>query len=615
MRISRVGIAIAFCLAAAAVGPATVAAGERVLRSHGLAMHGDLKYPADFSHFDYVEPDAPKGGELRRAAIGTFDSFNPFIIKGNPATHIGLLYDTLTANSADEPFSEYGLLAEAIETPADRSWVAFRLRQGARWHDGRPVTADDVIWSFHTLREKGAPFYRFYYGGVERVEKTGARTVQFSFKPGENRELPLILGQLPVLPRHYWEGREFGKTTLEPPLGSGPYRIGHFEPGRFLSYERVEDYWGGGLPVNAGRHNFDLLRFEYYRDETVAIEAFKSGAFDLQVENNSKYWATAYQIPAVEEGRIVKTLVAHQRPSGMQGFVFNLRRRRFQDARLRRALAFAFDFEWSNRALFYGQYARSRSYFENSELAARGLPGPGERALLEPYRGRVPEEVFTQEYQPPSSDGSGNARANLRKAVELLGEAGWEIRDGKMTERATGEALEFEVLLAQPGFERVVLPFAKNLERIGVKARVRTVDSSQYRRRADEFDFDVLVASFPQSSSPGNEQRDYWGSAAAERPGSRNLIGIRDPVVDELIELLVAAPDRESLVLRVRALDRVLQWGHYVIPHWHIDADRLLYWDKFGQPEVTPKDGVQIDAWWRDPARPPAQGPPSADPS
>jgi len=410
-----------------------------------------------------------------------------------------------------------------------------------------------------------------------------------------------------VLPRHYWEGRDFSKTSLEPPLGSGPYRVGSFEAGRFVRYQRVEDYWGADLTANAGRHNFDRLHFEYYRDETVAIEAFKSGAFDFRVENNSKYWATAYQIPAVEEGRIVKALVAHQRPSGMQGFVFNLRRKRFQDARVRQALAYAFDFEWSNKTLFYGQYTRTRSYFENSELAAHGLPGPRERALLEPYRGRLPEEVFTREYRPPTTDGSGHARANLRQAVELLKQAGWAIREAKMTELATGEVLEFEVLLAQPGFERVVLPFAKNLERIGVTARVRTVDSSQYRRRADEFDFDVLVASFAQSSSPGNEQRDFWGSAAAERPGSRNLIGIRDPVVDELIELLVAAPDRESLVLRARALDRVLQWGHYLIPHWHIDADRLLYWDKFGQPEVTPKDGAQVDAWWLDPAK--ARGP------
>ncbi|MDH3212788.1 MAG: extracellular solute-binding protein [Myxococcales bacterium] len=600
----RIRIAVPLGLVLLAGVTAGGLAGAAAAVRHGLAMHGDLRYSADFTHFDYVNPDAPRGGEIRRAEIGTFDSFNPFIIKGNPATGVGLLYDTLMVHAADEPFSLYGLLAESVETPADRSWVAFTLRPEARWHDGRPVSPEDVIWTFRTLLEQGSPAYRFYYGSVAGVEKTGPRTVKFTFAPGENRELPLILGELTVLPKHYWAGREFDKTTLEPPLGSGPYRIGRFEPGRVVTYERVADYWGKDLPVNVGRNHFDVVRFDYYRDETVAIEAFKGGEFDLRVENNSKQWATAYDIPQVADGSIRKQLFPHERTAGMQGFVFNLRRERFRDPRVRWALAHAFDFEWSNRVLFYGQYTRARSYFDNSELAATGLPSPEERTLLEPYRGRIPDEVFTTAYRPPATDGSGDIRGNLRKAVELLKEAGWEIRDGVMTNAETGETLAFEILLVQPAFERIALPFVKNLKRIGVEARVRTVDTSQYRRRMDSFDFDMTVGSWGQSRSPGNEQRDFWSSAAADREGSRNWIGIRSPAVDALVERLIAAPDRESLVARTRALDRVLQWGHYVIPHWYIGSDRIVYWNKFGRPEITPDQGVQLDTWWLAPQEP-----------
>ncbi len=577
------------------------AAGES---AHGLAMHGRLKYPADFAHFDYVDPKAPRGGELRRAAIGTFDSFNPFIIKGNPAAGVGLLYDRLAESAADEPFSAYALLAESIETPPDRSWVAFTLRPEARWHDGKPVTPGDVIWSFETLLAKGAPFYRFYYANVAGVKQTGERTVRFDFHPGENRELPLILGQLPVLPQHYWKDREFDATTLEPPLGSGPYRIASFEPGRFVRFERVEEYWGRDVPVNVGRHNFDAQRFDYYRDATVALEAFKGGSFDFRLENNSKDWATAYDVPEVEQGRIRKELIEHGRPAGMQGFVFNLRREQFRDPRVRRALAYAFDFEWSNQTLFYGQYARTRSYFDNSELAATGLPSAAELEILEPHREQLPTEVFTEEYSPPATDGSGRIRANLRRATLLLGEAGWGIQDGALTHRESGRPMRFEILLVQPGFERIVLPYVKNLKRLGVEAEVRVLaDTAQYRRRLDEFDFDMVVGSWGQSLSPGNEQREFWGSAAAERKGSRNHIGIRDPAIDALVEALIAAPDRDSLVVRTRALDRALQWGHYVVPHYHIGADRIAFWDKFGRPARVPMQGFQLDAWWVDPKR------------
>ena len=604
MRSSRLLGAVLWALALAAA-PGAAGAVEETRPSHGIAMHGDLKYPPDFKHFDYVNPNAPKGGAVRLQAIGTYDSFNPFIVKGSPAAGIGRIYETLMTASADEPFSEYGLLAESITVPKDRSWVEFRLRPEARWHDGEPVTADDVVWTFETLITKAVPFFRGYYGDVKQVEKRDARTVRFTFKSGTNRELPLILGQLIVLPKHYWAERDFTKTTLEPPLGSGSYKVGAFEPGRHVEYERVEDYWGGNLPVNVGRDNFDRIRYDYYRDGTVSVEAFKAGEYDFRSENSSKNWATAYDFPALKQGLVKKEEIPHDRSTGMQAFVFNTRRPLFQDRKVRQALAYAFDFEWSNQALFYGQYARSRSYFDNSELAATGLPGAEELAILKPYRGRVPEEVFTQAYAPPATDGSGRIRANLGRAAKLLREAGWSFDKAarKLTHQASGRTMDFEILLVSPLFERIVLPFAKNLERLGVAATVRTVDSAQYRRRLDDFDFDVVIGTWGQSLSPGNEQRNYWGSDFAGRPGSRNLVGIEDPVVDALVEGVINAADRRTLVAHVRALDRVLQWGHWVIPQWHIPYDRLVYWDRFGRPEVTPTQGVQFDAWWIDPKK------------
>jgi microcin C transport system substrate-binding protein len=583
-------------------GPAASGAPEPT-KGPGIAMHGQPRYGADFKHFDYVNPDAPKGGSVRLADSGSFDSLNPFIIKGEPAAGLGLTYDSLTVQSADEAFTEYGLLAETIETPADRSWVQFTLRAEARWHDGQPITADDLLFSFQTLREKGAPFYRFYYASVETTEKIDERTVRFVFKPGDNRELPLILGQLPVLPKHYWEGREFDKTTLEPPLGSGPYRIKSFEPGRRIVYERVADYWGKDLAVNRGRNNFDIMTYDYYRDRTVELEAFKAGQFDYRLENSAKNWATAYDVPAVRDGLLVKEEIHHNRPAGMQGFVYNTRRGQFTDPRVRAALAYAFDFEWSNKNLFYGQYKRTRSYFDNSELGATGLPGPEELKILEPFRGKIPEEVFTREYNPPATDGTGRIRDNLREGDNLLKEAGWIIKDGKRVHGQTGRPFEFVITLVSPDFERVALPFAKNLERLGVTARVRTVDTAQYLRLLENFDYDMIVFPFGQSASPGNEQRLYWGSDAADQPGSRNFVGIKDEAIDALVEQLIAAPDRESLIVRTRALDRVLQWGFYVIPHFHQDYDRIAYWAIFGRPQVTPVQGAQFDAWWVDTAK------------
>jgi len=573
--------------------------------AHGLAMHGDLKYPADFTHFDYVNPEAPKGGELRQAAMGTFDTFNPFIVKGLPAAGLGYLgqsrlYDSLMARSLDEPSSRYGLLAETVETPADRSWVAFTLRKEARWHDGRPVRVEDVIWSFNTLVEKGLPLYGLYYGNVERVEKIGERTVKFSFKPGENRELPWILGQLTVLPKHYWEKRDFGATTLEPPLGGGAYEIDSFEPGRFIKYKRRRDYWAANIPVNRGQFNFDSIRFDYYRDRDVAVEALKSDAYDIHLEYTSKKWATAYDIPAVHSGRLRKELIPDHTLKRAQGFLFNLRRPVFQDRRVRWALTHVFDFEWTNKTLFYDAYVRTRSYFQGSELAAVGLPSQAELAILEPLGDRIPPEVFTTEYQPPTTDGSGNNRKNLRTAVEMLKEAGWSVRNGKLEHTETGAPMAFEILLYDSGFERIVLPFKKNLERIGVDVTVRTIDTAQFRRRLDDYDFDVVVGNMLNSESPGNEQREFWGSEAAQRPGSRNLAGVQNSAIDEIIELIIAAPDRDALVTRCHALDRLLQWGHYQILQWHITAHPLVYWDRFGKPDTTPTQSLGINTWWFD---------------
>jgi len=566
-------------------------------------MHGDLAYPANFSHFKYANPEAPKGGVLRQYAIGTFDSFNPFIAKGNPAAGIALIYDSLMTPSKDEPFSRYGLLAESIETPSDRSWVAFTLRENARWHDGKPVSVEDVIWTFNTLIEQGSPLYGFYYAGIEKVEKAGERRVKFSFKPGENRELPLIIADLRILPKHYWEKRNFAETTLEPPLGSGPYEIAAFEAGRNVSYRRRADYWGADLPVNRGHYNFDSFRWEYYRDMSVAIEGLKADAYDIRLENSASKWATAYDIPEVRDGRLRKELIPHERSQGTQGYGFNLRRPLFRDRRVREALGYAFDFEWMNKNLSFGQYERIRSYFENSELAARGLPSPAELEILEPLRGRIPEEVFTSEYQPPKTDGSGKIRGNLRRATELLSAAGWKVVDGRLTHVETGEPMVFEILLSSPGEERTALPFKKNLERLGVEASVRTVDTAQYRQRMDTFDFDITTIRVGQTSSPGNEQREFWSSESAKREGGRNLMGIANPAVDELIELVIAAKSREDLVTRVRALDRVLLWNFYMIPHFFIAADRLLYWDRFGRPEIVPSEGLAIDTWWYDEAK------------
>ena len=566
---------------------------------HGLAMHGDLKYPAGFTHFEYANPDAPKGGQIHLSALGSFDSLNPYILKGRDASSLGLVFDTLTENSSDEAFSHYGLIAESMEVPEDRSWVIFNLRPAARFHDGNPITAEDVAFSLEILKTKGHPFYRSYFGSVDKTEILGSHRIKFSFEGAENRELPLIIGQLPILPKAWWSEREFDKTTLEFPLGSGPYKVKQIDPGRSITYERVKDYWAENLPVNKGRYNFDEIHIDYYRDATVALEAFKAGEFDFRQENVAKNWAIAYDIPAVTQGQIIKEGIPHEQGTGMQAFVFNTRREMFKDTRVRQALGLLFDFEWTNKNLFYDAYTRSNSYFSNTELASSGIPQAEELAILERYRDQLPKELFTQPFTLPETKGDGNIRPNLRQALRLFKQAGWQLKDKKLI-NPDGQPMTFEVLLVQPTFERIVLPYVRNLEKLGINVSVRTVDTSQYKNRLDKFDFDMVISNFGQSLSPGNEQRDFWGSSVADEQGSRNLMGIRNPVIDELIELVISAPDRDSLVARTRALDRVLLWQHYLIPNWHITQHRIVYWNKFSRPAIAPRYALGFYTWWVD---------------
>ena len=582
----------------------TQQASQKINVNHGFAMHGAPKYAADAGPPDFLNPNAPKGGTVRLGARGTFDSLHPFIIKSVPAAGVSAIWDTLCWASRDEASTEYGLIAETMEWPEDRSSVAFTLRPQARFHDGTPITVEDVIWTFDILKAKGLPNYAFYYGDVLKAEKTGDRKVLFTFRDNTNKELPLILGQLPVLPSKWWATRDFEKVSLEIPLGSGAYKVDSFDVGRSIAYRRVDDWWAKDLWMNRGRNNFEVMRYEYYRDVTVQFEAFKGGEIDIRQENIARNWATAYDIPAVRDGRIKRDEIPHELPTGMQCFAFNTRRDFFKDRRVREAIATMFDFAWTNKNLFYGMYKRNISFFGNSELASSGLPTPAELKVLEPLRGKIPEEVFTKEFKLPEGDGTGNVRDLARRSLALLKEAGWEVKDGKMTETKTGKKLAFEMLLNDASFERVVLPYKQNLERIGVDMTVRTIDTAQFKRRDDEFDFDMMVTGFGQSLSPGNEQRDFWGSKAAATTGSRNAIGIRDAAIDSLVETLIGAPDRESLINVTRALDRVLLWSHFVVPNWHSNTAYVAYWNRFARPAKAAKYApVAFDTWWIDEAK------------
>jgi microcin C transport system substrate-binding protein len=571
-------------------------------RSHAVSLLAQPALPSDFPYFPYVNPDAPKGGEVALSAVGSFDSFHPFIVRGTPAGDIIRVYDPLLVASADEASTAYGHLAKTIEIAPDGMWVAFELRPEARFHDGKPVTAEDVAWTFDQLRKEGRPFYRQYYADVTDVAAESAARVVFHLKSNRNRELPLILGEMLVLPKHWWEGRDFSRPLTDPPLGSGAYRVDHVDFGRTVGYRRVTDWWAANLPTGRGRFNFDVMRTEYFRDPTVALEAFKAGQIDFRQENVAKQWATAYDFPAVGRGLVKKEQIRHHLPTGMQGFVMNTRRPQFKDPRVRQALAWVFDFEWANKNLFYGAYTRTKSYYSNSDFESSGLPSPDELALLEPFRDKLPPELFKQEFTLPVTDGSGNNREQLRQAYSMLKDTGWKLSDMKLVD-GSGKQMAFEILLDEPAFERVALPYVQTLAKLGIDAHVRTVDPAQYQRLLDTYDFDMTVAVFGESDNPGNEQVGYWTTASGQQEGGDNLAGIADPVVDALVHRVINAGSRQQLITVTRALDRALLWGWYVVPHWHMQSYRVAYWDRFARPEKPIRAGLAFDTWWLDQTR------------
>jgi microcin C transport system substrate-binding protein len=573
---------------------------------HGISAFGDLKYPADFTHFDYVNPDAPKGGKIATIGIvarDTFDSFNEFILRGDPAQGLGLLFDTLMERANDEPDAVYGLIAKTADLADDHKSITFQLREEARFSDGTPVTADDVCETFKLISEKGHERLRLTIRDAERCEVVGPHEVRYVFKKPDTRDLPLAIAALPVLSKAYYTKVDFTKSSLEPPLGSGPYTIGSFKPAEYVAYERRDDYWGKGLPVNRGRYNFDEVRFEYFRDRNAGFEALKAGILDIREEYTSRDWATAYDFAAVRDGRVIKSVLPDETPSGAQGFFFNLRREKFQDIRVRKALNLAFDFEWTNKNLFYDSYERTASVFENSALKAEGLPSPEELAVLEPMRGKLRPEVFEAVALPPKSDGSGQDRKLLREASKLLDEAGWKL-DGTVRRNAKGETLDVEFLMDAPVFERVLTPYVRNLRLIGVNATVRMVDPVQYESRQKDFDFDIVSARFSGDVTPGSGLRTVLGTGSANAPGSYNLSGVASPEIDALIEKIVEAKSREELDVAGRALDRVLRAEWFWVPHWQKASHWIAHWDKFGMPATKPKyDRGITDTWWYDPEK------------
>ena len=586
------------------------AATEGPVWRHAVSLFGDVKYPADFKHFGYVNPNAPKGGAARQILVGTFDNFNLVVagVKGSLASPVALIYESLTTPSLDEVSTEYGALAESVSYPEDYSSVTYRLRPEAKWHDGKPVTPDDVIFSLDAFK-KNHPQYSAYYRHVVKAEKTSDRDIKFTFDGPGNRELPQIVGQLTVLPKHWWEGndsegrkRDISATTLENPLGSGPYRVKDFVAGRSVTLERAKDYWGRDFSANIGRNNFDELRYEYFRDSTVALEAFKGDQVDWRTENSAKDWATGYDFPAVTEKRVLLEEFPNRSSGIMQAFAFNIRREKFSDPRVRRALNFAFDFEEMNKQIFFDQYKRISSYFDGTELASSGLPEGKELEILEAVRAEVPAEVFTTVYKNPVGGSPELVRENLREGLRLLKEAGYEVRDRKLVNGKTGEPFTIELLNATPAFERVMLFFKPSLERLGIAVSVRTIDPAQYENRLRSWDFDIVVSSWGQSLSPGNEQREFWGSQAAGMAGSRNVVGIKNPAIDKLIERVIFTKDREDLVAATKALDRVLLWNHYVVPQWNYPKVRTARWDRFGRPSEMPKYGLSAfpAIWWYD---------------
>ena len=620
--------------------------------AHGIAVFGDLKYKPGFRHFAYVNPKAPKGGTLKLSYSGTFDSVNPYIIKGVAAPGVSqYLFQSLMTPSYDEPQSYYGLIARSVTVAPDRSYADFTLDRRAKWHDGTAITAADVIWTFHALKEQGHPVYRVMYEPISEVSEVSPGVVRFHFSDLEHRELPIIAASMPVLPKAYYEKVAFGKTSLVAPLGSGPYKIAAIDPGRSITFARVKDYWAAALPTQAGLYNFDTVKIDIYRDDVVALEGIKSGQFDYYEEYIARNWATAYNIPAVADGRIVKQKIEHKIPRGMQAFMFNMRRAKFADARVREAVGLTMDFQWMNQTLFYNAYARNYSFFQNNEpFMATGLPQGDELKLLEQWRcgkgssaegrtsdaesggdachperseGSNPETLrcaqhdeeasansclvptlFTEPFAVPTTDGSGYARANLIRAQQLLDEAGWVMKDGRRTHAETGEVLSIEFLMTQRTFERVVGIMRQNLARLGIDSTFRYVDASQYQRRLDKRNFDIVSIWWNQGLNfPGSEQFTFWHSSEADKEGSQNVGGVKNPIVDDLVMRILRAQTMEQLTPAARALDRVLLWNHYVIPHWYMSAWRVIYWNKFGRPDDTPDYNICLECWWSAPQK------------
>ena len=564
---------------------------------HAISVFNEIKYKNNFKHFDYVNPNAPKKGVIKLAERGTFDSLNQFILKGLHAIGLDNIYDSLLVTSLDEPLTAYGLIAKGMKVSEDNTSITFFLNQNAVWHDNNPVTSYDIEWTFNTILEKGHPSYKSYYSDIKIIEIIDKYTIKFHFKNDNNRELPIIIGQMKILPKHFWKDKRFDSSVLSIPLGSGPYKIKEVNLGKNITYERVKHHWAQKLPVNIGHNNFNEIHYDYYRDSNVMIEALKANEYDFRSENISKEWATAYN-DLKNNTTFIKEEIDHELPQGMQAFIYNMRKDIFNNLELRKALALAFDFEWTNKTLFYGQYIRSSSYFSNSDLASSGLPSKEEMTTIKKLKNKVPKEILTEIYNPGKTDGSGNSRKNLRKAIQILKEANYKL-ENKILKDSDGRQIKFEILLISPAFERIVGPFIKNLKKLGVEANIRIVDTAQYKNRLDSYDFDMVVMARGQSLNPGNEQRNFWSSKSANINGSANWIGIKNKTIDELIELIIQAPNRKKLIIYTKLLDRVLLHNHYVIPHWHIKMWRIAYWDNIKRPDNLPKYSLGFpETWW-----------------
>ena len=566
-------------------------------KTHGIAMHGKPKYEESFTHLDYVNPNASKGGVVRFGSYGSFDNLNRVAFKGSKAAGLGYVNDTLMRRVWDEAFSLYGLIAEFVEMPEDRSSVTFYLNPKATFHDGSPITRDDVLFSLETFQTKGTPNQKKTYGKVVSTELIGNHGIKMVFVNNEDKELPLIVaGFLPIIPKKYYENIDVTKTFLDIPLGSGPYTIENLDPGRQIKYKRVENYWAKDLPVNKGLYNFDTIIYDYYKDSNVLVEAFKVGEYDFRREYNVKRWLSEYDFKAVDSGEVILKEMKNDRPVGMNGLVMNTRKNIFNNRNVRLALSYAYDHEWINKTIYQNAYVRTDSFFDNSPLSSSGLPSDAELELLNPWRDQIPSEIFTETFTPPKTDGSGNERKNLLKAKEILQEEGWIIKNDKLTK--DGQEFKFEFLIVSPSDEKIALAYQSNLKKLGITMEVRTVDSSQYQARLLNYDFDMIKRYWGVSLSPGNEQQFYWGSEVGKKDGSRNYPGINSPAVDALIEKLISAKNREELTTAIHALDRVLLWGHYVVPLYHSNKDRIAYWDFFEYPEKIPLYGIVIESWW-----------------